>query len=101
MTLTCPVRRPECFRTESRHGRFGSNAAVGEAKLTTYQNVLNGRAPLVPWGLLGWPRQQLALPNHTAITRSSCALDRDMQVVMPPFPAPMAGLIVTLPLRPD
>ncbi len=37
------------------HDRFGSKAAVGEARFTTYQTVLNGCKPLVPREFLAWP----------------------------------------------
>ncbi len=53
---------------------FGSKAAVGEARFTTYQTVLNGCKPLVPRELLAWPAPTTGpLESHaiaTAITRS-------------------------------
>ncbi len=43
------------------------------------------------------------VPAHSPSAKSSCSPDRVMQVVRGyhPFLAPMAGFIVTLPLRPD
>ncbi len=55
-------------------GGFGSIAAVGEARFTTYQTVLNGCKPLVPREFLAWPVPTTGpLEPHaiaTAITKS-------------------------------
>ncbi len=63
-----------CHALVSLDFRFGSKAAVGEARFATYQTVLNGCRPLVPRELLAWPAPTTGpLEPHaiaTAITRS-------------------------------